>query len=253
MEAVEVREYSPMIDVKEKPMEHVGRENEREEEIKVETVEQEDEQIQIEQKEEVSVVPNVDRLPTMYPVGQLHGTYIVAQNETGMYLIDQHAAQERINYEYFREKIGEVDPVNQELLIPMTIECTAQEEAIIHEHLDQLRRVGVFLESFGQQTFIVRSHPTWFPKGDEEETIREIIDYLLTHRTIDIAKFREKAAILMACKAAIKANRHLRNDEMFALLETLRRSSDPFTCPHGRPIIIHFSTYEIEKMFKRIM
>ncbi len=206
-----------------------------------------------EQPAQEEAAPMQDRLPTLYPIGQMHGTYIVAQNETGMYLIDQHAAQERIKYEFFREKVGQVKAEVQDLLIPITFECTAGETAIITEYVDELRSVGVFLETFGQHAFIVRSHPTWLPKGYEEETIREMIDYLLEKRTIDIAKLREKAAILMSCKAAIKANRHLRQDEMFALLESLRRSSDPFTCPHGRPILIHFSTYEIEKMFKRIM
>jgi DNA mismatch repair protein MutL len=208
-----------------------------------------------EQRDSVESIetPSSSRVPILYPIGQMHGTYIVAQNENGMYLIDQHAAQERIKYEYFREKVGEVEPQLQELLVPFTVECTMQEMTMIEEHMDQLKAVGVFLESFGPQTYIVRSHPTWLPKGEEEETIREMVEQLLKHRHVDIAKLREEAAILMSCKAAIKANRHLRQDEMFALLNTLRKTSDPFTCPHGRPILIHFSTYELEKMFKRVM
>ncbi|MDV2685514.1 DNA mismatch repair endonuclease MutL [Alkalihalophilus lindianensis] len=200
-----------------------------------------------------TVKMNSPRVPVMYPVGQMHGTYIVAQNEDGMYLIDQHAAQERIKYEYYREKVAQYTRETQELLIPMTIECTNQEAIIIDQHIDDLRQVGVFLEDFGTRTYIVRSHPTWLPKGLEEETIREIIDHLFTSSKIDIKRLREEAAILMSCKASIKANRHLRQDEMFALLESLRKSSDPFTCPHGRPIIVHFSSYELEKMFKRVM
>ncbi|WP_332690413.1 DNA mismatch repair endonuclease MutL [Halalkalibacter lacteus] len=196
---------------------------------------------------------STERVPVLYPVGQMHGTYIVAQNETGMYLIDQHAAQERVKYEFFRDKVAEVDLSVQDMLIPITLECTAQEFMTINDHIEDLHAVGVFLEVFGTQAFIVRAHPTWLPKGHEEETIREIIDYLLKHRKVDLAKLREEAAILMSCKAAIKANRHLRQDEMFALLESLRKSSDPFTCPHGRPILVHFSTYALEKMFKRVM
>lgn len=204
--------------------------------------------------EEEAVTPEAqERVPVLYPVGQMHGTYIIAQNDTGMYLIDQHAAQERIKYEYFRDKVGDITPQVQELLLPITLECTAQEKEILTEHKEALAGVGVFLEVFGTQAFIIRSHPTWLPKGAEEETIREIIDYLLTHRKVDIAKLREEAAIMMSCKAAIKANRHLRQDEMFALLEALRACQDPFTCPHGRPIIVHFSTYALEKMFKRVI
>ncbi|WP_017727405.1 DNA mismatch repair endonuclease MutL [Halalkalibacterium ligniniphilum] len=197
--------------------------------------------------------PVLNRVPTMYPIGQMHGTYILAQNELGLYIIDQHAAQERIKYEFFRDKVGQVKKELQELLVPFTIECTHQEAAILEENMDKLKEVGVFLEEFGAQTYIVRSHPTWLPKGLEEETIREIVDQLLEEKKIDVKKLREKAAILMSCKAAIKANRHLRQDEMFALLDALRKSSDPFTCPHGRPIIVQITTYEMEKMFKRVM
>ncbi|MCK0470840.1 DNA mismatch repair endonuclease MutL [Halalkalibacter sp. APA_J-10(15)] len=193
------------------------------------------------------------RVPTLYPIGQMHGTYIVAQNDTGMYLIDQHAAQERIKYEYFRDKVGQVTRQVQELMVPITFEYTVQEAHVISEHIDDLKAVGIFLEPFGHQSYVVKSHPSWFPKGYEEETIKEMIDYLLSYKSINLAKLREEAAILMSCKAAIKANRHLRHDEMYALLESLRKSGDPFTCPHGRPIIVHFSTYSIEKMFKRIM
>jgi DNA mismatch repair protein MutL len=195
----------------------------------------------------------VERVPPMYPIGQMHGTYILAQNERGLYIIDQHAAQERINYEYFREKVGQVDNELQDLLVPLTFHYSADEYMIIEEHKEELAKVGIFLEPFGHNSFIVRSHPQWFPKGKETEIIEEMIDQVLKHKKVDIHKLREEAAIMMSCKAAIKANQYLRNDEIFALLETLRKTSDPFTCPHGRPIIIHYSTYEMEKMFKRVM
>lgn len=196
---------------------------------------------------------NKNRIPPLYPIGQMHGTYILAQNENGLYIIDQHAAQERINYEYFREKVGQVTEELQELLVPLTFEFTHSEKIIIEQHMLDLQKVGIFLEPFGSTSYIVRSHPVWLPKGGEEATIKEIIDQVITEKKVDIKKLREDAAILMSCKAAIKANRHLRDDEIFALLETLRKCEDPFTCPHGRPVIIHYSTYEIEKMFKRIM
>ncbi len=194
-----------------------------------------------------------ERIPPLYPIGQMHGTYILAQNETGLYIIDQHAAQERIKYEFYREKVGKVHSEVQELLVPLTFEYSTDEAVIIEAHLDILARVGIFLEPFGRNSYIVRSHPQWFPKGEESSTIEEIIQQVLDERKIDIKKLREEAAIMMSCKASIKANHHLRNDEIFALLETLRKTSDPFTCPHGRPIIIHYSTYEMEKMFKRVM
>ncbi|MEM5015201.1 DNA mismatch repair endonuclease MutL [Metabacillus indicus] len=193
------------------------------------------------------------RVPVLYPIGQMHGTYILAQNDNGLYIIDQHAAQERINYEYFKEKVGQVASEVQELLVPITLHYSADEAVILAEKMPELAQVGIFLEPFGGNSFIVRSHPQWFPKGEEGSIIEEIIQEVLDHRQADIKKIREEAAIMMSCKAAIKANHHLRHDEIFALLETLRKTADPFTCPHGRPIIIHYSTYEMEKMFKRIM
>ncbi|TKD71611.1 DNA mismatch repair endonuclease MutL [Pseudalkalibacillus hwajinpoensis] len=193
------------------------------------------------------------RIPPLYPIGQMHGTYILAQNENGLYIIDQHAAQERIKYEFYREKVGEIDPVVQELLVPFTLEYNTSESAIIDSRIDDLAKVGVFLESFGRNSYMVSAHPVWFPKGAEQNTIEELIQEVVDNRAIDVKKLREEAAIMMSCKKSIKANRHLRDDEVFTLLETLRQSIDPYTCPHGRPIIIHYSTYEMEKMFKRVM
>lgn len=193
------------------------------------------------------------RIPALYPIGQMHGTYIVAQNENGLYLIDQHAAQERINYEYFYRKLGREERNLQELLVPLTIECSMEEYLFLEENAKIFEEVGIWLEPFGHQTFIVKAHPVWFPKGEERETIDEMINLVKDKRRINLADLREEAAIMMSCKAAIKANQHLRQDEISALLNTLRDADNPFTCPHGRPILIHFSSYELEKMFKRVM
>lgn len=195
---------------------------------------------------------NESRIPPLYPIGQLHGTYILAENEDGLYIIDQHAAQERIKYEYYKEKIGEVSNELQELLIPMTLEFPSDDFVKLQELLPELEKVGIFLEPFGLNTFIVRSHPYWFPEGEEEETIREIIDQVLQMKKVDIHQLREDSAIMMSCKGSIKANQYLRADEIQQLLDTLRSTENPFSCPHGRPIIIHFSTKDLEKMFKRI-
>lgn len=205
------------------------------------------------QQEEDTRAEIDSRVPPLYPIGQMHGTYILAQNENGLYIIDQHAAQERIKYEYFREKVGQVESELQEMLVPLTFEYSPDETIKILEHQQRLEEVGVFLEPFGINSFIARSHPQWFPKGMEKEIIEEMIEQLLTMKKVDIKKLREEAAIMMSCKASIKANHYLQMSEIRALLDTLRKSSDPFTCPHGRPIIIHYSTYEMEKMFKRVM
>lgn len=193
------------------------------------------------------------RVPYMEVVGQVHGTYIIAQNEQGMYMIDQHAAQERIKYEYFREKIGEVSNESQNLLIPLTFHFSTDELMIINQHKEELDKVGVHLEPFGGNDYIVDSYPVWFPASEAEEIIKDMIEYVLEHKKVNVKKIREDAAIMMSCKQSIKANHYLKNNEMADLVNQLRETEDPFTCPHGRPIIINFSNYELERLFKRII
>ncbi len=201
-------------------------------------------------EEEVSKAP---RVPYMEVVGQVHGTYIVAQNDTGMFMIDQHAAQERIKYEFFKEKIGEVTNETQSLLLPLTFNFSKDEHMIIEKYLQSLAEAGVFLEPIGHHDYMVSEYPVWLPNVDVEEIIKDMIDYVLNHEKVDIKKLREDAAIMMSCKKSIKANHYLRNHEMSHLIDELRETTDPFTCPHGRPIIIELTTYELEKLFKRVM
>lgn len=193
------------------------------------------------------------RVPYMEVVGQVHGTYIIAQNENGMFMIDQHAAQERIKYEYFREKIGEVTNEVQDLLIPLTFHFSKDEQMIIDQYQDELDKVGVHLEHFGGHDYIVNSYPVWFPKAEAEEIIQDMVELVLNDKKVNVKKMREDAAIMMSCKKSIKANHYLKNNEMADLIDQLREAEDPFTCPHGRPIIINFSNYELEKLFKRVM
>lgn len=217
-----------------------------------ETLEQEEDRNENDIKGAVSASTR-RRVPYMEVVGQVHGTYIIAQNENGMFLIDQHAAQERIKYEYFREKIGEVTNEVQNLLIPMTFHFSKDEQFIIDQYQEELDRVGVHLEHFGGHDYIVNSYPVWFPKAEAEEIIKDMIELVLENKKIDVKKMREDAAIMMSCKKSIKANHYLKNNEMTDLIDQLREMEDPFTCPHGRPIIINFSNYELEKLFKRVM
>ncbi|MBA4494440.1 DNA mismatch repair endonuclease MutL [Paenactinomyces guangxiensis] len=193
------------------------------------------------------------RLPEMMPLSQIHGTYIVAQSADGFYLLDQHAAHERIYYELFSKKMNEENHRQQPLLIPMTIECSPAEAEVVQAYIDYLKQWGLEIEPFGGSTFLVRSYPSWFPQEDAESIIREIVEWLKEQGKVETARLRDAGAKMMSCKAAIKANRHLRQDEMEHLLQQLNECHNPFTCPHGRPIFIHFSTYELEKMFKRVM
>ncbi|MER1956423.1 MAG: DNA mismatch repair endonuclease MutL [Solibacillus sp.] len=192
--------------------------------------------------------------PQVEIVGQIHGTYIVAQMEDGFYLIDQHAAQERIKYEFFRDKVGDVNAnERQTLLMPLTFHYAADEALRLKESISALEEVGVYLEEFGHASFVVREYPTWFPKGEEQELIEELIEQVLSARKTDIKKLREDAAIMMSCKKSIKANHYLDKQQMERLIADLRNADNPFTCPHGRPVLIHFTSYEVEKMFKRVM
>ncbi len=197
---------------------------------------------------------SLPRLPELDPIGQLHGTYIVAQNPEGLYLIDQHAAHERINYEYYYDLFGRPQGASQELLVPITLEFTPSEAEVLKGRLPVLEQSGVYLEAFGGSTFLVRAYPHWLPPGEEREIVTEICEWVLAERKqVDLSKLREKASTLCSCKASIKANQSLTRVEMEALLDRLSSCRMPYTCPHGRPIVISFSTYELEKMFKRVM
>ena len=194
----------------------------------------------------------VDQFPTLEYVGQMHGTYLFAQNEKGLYILDQHAAQERIKYEYFRKKIGEVSNNLQDLLVPIMLDYPNSDAIKIKENNDALETVGIFLEPFGQNSFLLRSHPVWFNQGEEESIVREMIDLLLEQGSISVAKFREATAIMMSCKGSIKANHYLSDAEARALLKDLKKTENPYNCPHGRPVLIQFTNKDMEKMFKRI-
>ncbi|NOU88427.1 DNA mismatch repair endonuclease MutL [Paenibacillus sp. LMG 31460] len=198
--------------------------------------------------------PMLPAFPRLDPIGQMHGTYLVAQNEEGLFLIDQHAAHERINYEYYYERFGNPAEASQELLVPITLEFTPSEAGIIAEKLSLFEQAGVYMEAFGGNTFLVRAHPHWFPSGEEKGIVEEMCEWVLSERkAVDIAKLREKAAIMCSCKASIKANQGLSVLEMETLIDRLSGCRNPYTCPHGRPIVVSFTTYELEKMFKRVM
>lgn len=189
----------------------------------------------------------------MHPLGIIHKTFIVAENEEGMYLIDQHAIAERINYEKFMKELSKEDKDTTDLLVPIKLEYPKDEFLKIKEYLDVLKSIGVYLEEFGDHTFLVRRHPTFIYKGREKDSIEKIISILLEKGTFSKEKFIEKTATTLACRLSIKANDYISFEEADYLLETIRTCENPFTCPHGRPTIITYSNYELEKMFKRVM
>jgi len=140
-----------------------------------------------------------------------------------------------------------------DLLVPISIELSNKDYIILKENFNLLTDLGFVVEEFGINTIMVRSVPTFLPKGYEEQAIRRIIDIIVEHEDFSLEKFVEKTAITLSCKMAIKANDHISIEEAEVLLNTLRECSNPFTCPHGRPTIITYSKYELERLFKRSM
>ena len=205
-----------------------------------------------EDTDEVEEVPveKEYRIKKMEPRGIVYSTYIIAENEDGMYIIDQHAAAERINYEKvlaaLKEKVVIVD-----LLIPVKIELSASEALIVKENFSLLEEYGFKTEEFGINTIIVRSHPSWIMDDVAEECIRKVIDIIITRESFDFDLFVWRMAATMACRMSIKANDYISYDDQMFLLDSLRKCDNPFTCPHGRPTIITYTKYDLEKLFKR--
>lgn len=205
-------------------------------------------------KEETIVINEELKKLVLYPVGVAHGTYIIAQNDEGVYLIDQHAAQERVNYERYLQALKEKELSTIALLFPITIELSPSEFLVLKNHLEVLTNMGFVVEEFGVNTFIFKEHPTWLRVGYEEESIRKIVDLIIHNQgEFDVVKFNEHIAITLACKMSIKANMRISMEAVEELLQELTQCDNPYNCPHGRPTIIKFSIYDLERMFKRVM
>lgn len=190
------------------------------------------------------------RIKEMIPRGVVYSTYIIAENEDGMYIIDQHAAAERINYEKvlksLKKKLIIVD-----LLVPIKIELPTQEYLVIKNNFSILEEYGFNVEDFGINTILVRSHPSWIDDDIAEECIHKVIDIIVAKEEFDFDQFVWRMAATMACRMSIKANDYISYDDELFLLNELRKCENPFTCPHGRPTIITYTKYDLEKLFKR--
>ena len=190
--------------------------------------------------------------PELEFFGQMHGTYLFAQGRDGLYIIDQHAAQERVKYEEYRESIGNVDQSQQQLLVPYIFEFPADDALRLKERMPLLEEVGVFLSEYGENQFILREHPIWMAEEEIESGIYEICDMLLLTKEVSIKKYRAELAIMMSCKRSIKANHRIDDHSARQLLYQLSQCDNPYNCPHGRPVLVHFTKSDMEKMFRRI-
>lgn len=188
------------------------------------------------------------------PLAQLNKTYIIGEDYTGeggFYLVDQHAAMERINYEYFSKLYSE-NITTMMPLIPTILNLKPSDAKLLtEEKLDLLKCVGVELEPFGLNAYKVVTVPTWIQRDNEKEYVDDLVNMALHEDKVDIFKLRKHAIATMACKASLKANMNCTMEEAKVMLDRLYNCENLHNCPHGRPIIIKFSKYEIEKLFKR--
>ncbi|HOZ54369.1 MAG TPA: DNA mismatch repair endonuclease MutL, partial [Bacilli bacterium] len=193
-------------------------------------------------------------LPELYSVGLVSGTYIICQNESGMYIIDQHAAKERINLEKYIKNLSNVTKSVTSLLVPLILEFPKNEFILINKNIDVLIKLGLDISEYGNNAFIIKKHPTWLLNGYEEESIKKILEvFIEENKNFSYEKFIDNVAETLSCKLAIKANENISISEMESLINDLRKCDNPYTCAHGRPTIIFYSNYELEKLFKRVM
>ena len=200
----------------------------------------------------VEQIKNNEKLEELYPIGIALGTYIICENDKGIYLIDQHAAKERINYEKYKYILTHPKQNSISLLIPIILEYPLNEYIIIKENIDFIRSLNIEIEDFGSNSFRITAHPTWLPSGFEEEAIKKILDLIINkEKDFSIEKFNDRLAMTVSCKMSKKANTYSSISEMENLIKDLKKCNNPYHCPHGRPTIIHYSIYELEQLFKR--
>lgn len=234
----------------------------KEEKTQINTVENTKEKIElpiekkpienIEVKKQEIPMPIESHFPHMEYVGTIFGTYLIFQGIYSIYLVDQHAAAERYNYEKYYELLGNPNQPTTELLIPISIHFTKEEALYVDSNIEEFIKVGFRLESIGNNDYAIREIPLWAKLDEVDSLVYEILSLLVENKKIDIIHFRDNIAKQISCKASIKANHQLSRVEIDSLMKNLDTCKNPFTCPHGRPTIIELSQQDLEKMFERI-
>lgn len=184
-------------------------------------------------------------------VGQIHGTYLIAESSQGFYLIDQHAAQERIRYEMLMNKQN-THYHQHHVLFPYIFEFSQAEVLDIEDLQDPLQALGIYLTEFGPRTYQMESYPDWMEQDQVEKFVRDVLELLREDPKISVQHLKEKTLIMQACRGAIKANYYLSDIEAKAIISAMADLHDPYHCPHGRPVFVSFNQKTIEKLFKRI-
>ena len=197
--------------------------------------------------------PKKEKLKKINAMGIVAKTYIVGENEDGMYLIDQHAAHERINYEIILDDMSKKEIETIDLLVPIKLTFTKDEYIKIKDKKELIESIGIPFEEFGLNTIVIRKHPKWLNKIYATEILRKIIEIIITENDFKREKFNDRLAALTACRMSIKAHDYISLEEADKLLEKLLLCKNPYHCPHGRPVMINYSYYELEKLFKRVV
>ena len=194
----------------------------------------------------------VKTLPDLKVLAQIFKTYILSEADNKLYLIDQHAAAERYNYEKLQRDFIDRKNYKKQMLIPMTFDFSIEEAAEIRNNFEKFTELGIDFEEFGDNSYVVREFPGWIEE-DEEEMIKIIVERVLNNNKITFNELRNDAIAMASCKMSIKANQTLSEVEMNKVISDLYECNNPFTCPHGRPIITKMEKKDLEKMFKRIV
>lgn len=203
------------------------------------------------QKAEPAKVKNPS-FPTMRALAQLQKAYILAEGEDGLYIIDQHAAQERYNFEVIKQKVLAGVKDQQDLLVPITLTSTLQAIQSVDALNQKLEPLGIQFEVFGDTSFVVRSIPTWLVNIDEQAFLQDMVDYYIKNEEVDIESLRKHALATMACHSSIRFNRSLSLPEMQQVISDLEHCEQPFHCPHGRPTFLKYTMKDLEKSFLRV-
>lgn len=200
-----------------------------------------------------SIEEKIAKFPNLRVIGQFNKMYILAEYEDILYIIDQHAAHEKILFEKYLKNIEEGDIVVQKILVPILIDLTTDDFCFYEENLDVFSKAGFIIESFGGNTIAIKEVPYFLGKLDARNLFMNILDNIKSLGSGKTTEVKYNRIATLACKAAVKANNYLNESEMEKLVYDLRYIDDPFHCPHGRPVIIKFTNYDLDKKFRRIV
>jgi DNA mismatch repair protein MutL len=203
--------------------------------------------------QEPQTPPTLESLRTLKPLGQIRNSFILAVNEDGLWIIDQHVAHERVLFEKVLRQRAAQRVESQRLLMPLVLELTPAQQAIFGEIADELARNGFEAEPFGARSVAVKIAPAGVDASQIEHMLNEIFEQLAREdQAINLEAVRTRIAASIACHAAIKVNMPLEQNKMEWLLAELAKTNFPFSCPHGRPVVLRYSMQDIQKAFKRI-